>query len=337
MSVFGEWQPVYAAVNVPTFPVKIVGNDKIPAVRGWQRVGLRGSAELAIKFSGAETLGIRLKHRFMLVDVDTQDENVLADVLSKHGDTPLIARTTSKGGFHVYYGYSSDAWERYGEQRRAIRPENGKPIDYLGTGFAVAPPSRTAKGRYEFLRGSIEDIPSLPPFGGIVPSRQTGLDTTEAVVCPERAAIKGTRNNALFRACMRQAHKAASFEELLAFALGINADLSPPMENEEVMKVASSAWGYTERGENRFGQHGAYFPVEEFASFLHDQDAFFLLAFLRVHNGPRVQFWVSNGLSENLGWRVKRLAAARQRLIDLGCIEQIRRPSRHTPALFQWA
>jgi hypothetical protein len=109
------------------------------------------------------------------------------------------------------------------------------------------------------------------------------------------------------------------------------------MEESEVMKAAKSAWEYTEQGRNHFGQHGAYFPIKEVVTLLHDQDAFFLLAFLRAHNGPLAQFWVSNGLSEHLGWHRTRLAAARARLLALGYIEQIRRASQHNPALFQWA
>jgi hypothetical protein len=95
--------------------------------------------------------------------------------------------------------------------------------------------------------------------------------------------------------------------------------------------------GVTQRkAENRFGQHGAWFPFEEIATLLYDQDAFILLAFLRAHNGPLAQFMVSNSLTEKLGWRRQRIAVARQRLIELRYIEQTRAASQHAPALFQW-
>jgi Primase C terminal 1 (PriCT-1) len=135
---------------------------------------------------------------------------------------------------------------------------------------------------------------------------------------------------------MRRAHVCANLDELLAFARAVNAYYQPPMEDAEVMDIAKNAWRYTERGQNRFGQHGAYFPIEEVSALLHDQDAFTLLAFLRAHNGPWAQFMIANSLHERLEWPRKRLAAARRRLLDGGYIEQIRTASQHRPALFQW-
>ena len=51
------------------------------------------------------------------------------------------------------------------------------------------------------------------------------------------------------------------------------------------MKTAASAWDYEQRGENRFGQFGAWFPFEEIEGLIHDVDAFALLAYLRANNG----------------------------------------------------
>src|SRR5262249_42076154 len=140
-----------------------------------------------------------------------------------------------------------------------------------------------------------------------------------------------------FRSCMKRARICGNFDELLAAARDINACYGPPMDDGEVMTIAKNVWSYTERGQNRFGQHGAWFPIEEVATLLHDQDAFVLLAFLRTHNGPLSQFMIANSLSEEkLGWGRKRLAAARQRLIELGHIKQIRPASQRKPALYQW-
>jgi Primase C terminal 1 (PriCT-1) len=174
----------------------------------------------------------------------------------------------------------------------------------------------------------------LSPFRGVVPPPQQ--EPKAAAGAAATNINKGSRNNALFRACMKRAHSCANLDELLAFARDVSAYYQPPMEESEVMKVANSAWGYTERGENRFGQHGAYFATEEVAALLPDPDAFLLLAFLRAHNGPWAQFMISNSLCHHLGWRRQRLTAARQRLLDLGYIEQIRPAAQHTPALFQW-
>ena len=104
------------------------------------------------------------------------------------------------------------------------------------------------------------------------------------------------------------------------------------------MRTAQSAWGYTERGQNRFGQHGAWFPAEEVTSLVYDeQDVFLLLAFLRSHNGPQSTFMITNaGLARLLRWRPERVATARRRLIELGYIAMLKQAGRGHPALFRW-
>lgn len=147
--------------------------------------------------------------------------------------------------------------------------------------------------------------------------------------------VEGARNNALYGACMRQAHNCKSLDELLAFARHTNGSYSPPMEDSEVMTVAHSAWGYTQRGQNRMGQHGAYFPIAEVAAMLRNQDAFMLLAFLRAYNGPWATFVCTNTLTEKFDWDVRRLRAARTRLIELGYIKPVRQAGRGHPALYR--
>jgi hypothetical protein len=65
-----------------------------PMNQGYQRTGLRGSAELGKKFTDAQALGMLLgaRNKIELVDVDTKDERALADALSTYGDTPIISR-----------------------------------------------------------------------------------------------------------------------------------------------------------------------------------------------------------------------------------------------------
>jgi hypothetical protein len=84
-------------------------------------------------------------------------------------------------------------------------------------------------------------------------------------------------------------------------------------------------------------QHGAWLGYAEIATMLNgDQDAILLLAFLRAHNGPWSTFMVANGLTETFRWPTKRLAAARERLIELGHLERVRRPANGRPALYRW-
>jgi Bifunctional DNA primase/polymerase, N-terminal len=90
--IFSKWQREYAARGIATFPVAIEGKDKRPMNKGYQRTGLRRSAELAKKFAAASAFGMMLGHRnnISLVDVDTRDERALADALSTYGDTPIV-------------------------------------------------------------------------------------------------------------------------------------------------------------------------------------------------------------------------------------------------------
>ena len=126
--VFPKWQPLYAEHGIATFPV---GADKKPAVKGYGRVGQRGSAALANKFHYANAFGYMLGEfsRVTVLDVDSTDQADLADALNEHSDTQLIVRTG--GGYHAYYRHSGEG--------RHIRPDLGKARDILGGGFIVAP------------------------------------------------------------------------------------------------------------------------------------------------------------------------------------------------------
>ena len=118
---------------------------------------------------------------------------------------------------------------------------------------------------------------------------------------------------------MRAAPHVDDFDSLLDVAHTFNDNCEPPMEEYSVISTAKSAWGYEQRGENRFGKHGAWFPLDELTRMIDNQDAFFLLAFLRANQGPDATFMCANGLADKFGWTRKRLADARlRRLIELG-------------------
>jgi hypothetical protein len=326
--IFPQFQPRYAEHKVATFPVS---ETKRPLIRGWPKVGLRGSTELARKFDGADAFGYLTgwHSRITVLDIDTTDSKVAEDAIGRHGQPQVITRTAS-GKCHLLY--------RYNGERRRIRPWPGLPIDLLGDGgFAVGAPSKLAKGRYEIVHGSIDDLDDLVPMVG------NDIEAPDPAAIGEqrpRLISQGRRNTELWRWCMRQAHLCANRMELVDMARAHNDHhCTPPLSKEEVLTAASSAWSYTERGENRFGQHGCYFRTDEIASMVpDDQDAFILVAFLKAHNGPWATFMCTNdGLTEKLGWDRHRLADARHRLIELGYMTQVRKATQGHPALFQWA
>jgi hypothetical protein len=304
--------------------------------KGYQRTGLRGSAELGKKFPDASALGMVLggKNGIELVDVDSRDERALADALSTYGNSPIVSRTASGGGFHAWYRYSEVAWKDHGTARRAIRPDRTRPLDFLAKGMAVVPPSVGPRGQYEFIQGGLDDLDKLEPLARPVPIEQ-GREGIAAWL-PSLPAEKGSRNSTTWRHAMRLAKGALTFDELVAEIVAYNERCSPPLEKEKVMTICDSAWKYTQNNENRFGQHGAYFPTDEVVSMLHDQDAFFLLAFLRAKQGPWNTFMVANGLTEVLGWDRRRLSAARRRLIEMGYLIQLRSAGQGVPAQFKW-
>jgi hypothetical protein len=157
---FQQWQPEYAARGIATFPL---GADKRPAVTGYNKIGLKGSTAFATKkqFADAGALGFmtNARNRVAVLDIDTADENVLADALGRHGDTPIIVRTAS-GKHH--------AWFKHNGERRRIRPFGELPIDLLGHGgLVVAPPFEAKGGSYQFIQGTLDDIGRLPVMRGL--------------------------------------------------------------------------------------------------------------------------------------------------------------------------
>jgi hypothetical protein len=326
--IFANNQAVYAEHGVATFPLK---DDKVSAIKHYFHVGLAGSAKLAQKFTDAPALGFIAGHRskICVLDVDTTDETVLSDALARHGATPLIVRTGS-GKFHAYYRHSGE--------RRRIRPWRELPIDIIGGGVAVAPPSKVVKGDYKIIHGHIDDLDRLPLAKGLKDVQQylhkSNYSDTDTGLVQE-----GRRNATLWEHCMRNAKSCDSLDGLISAAQTFNEGrCMPPLGDTEVIKTAQSAWGITQSGRNRYGMHGVFFADDEYAElFVSDQDALLLLGFLRSHNGPSATFMCTNSLAEKCGWSEERMRAARRRLIDLGYIIQVKKAGRGSPALFKWS
>ena len=73
--VFQTSQPRYAAHRIATFPVV----DKRPAVRGYPRIGLRASAELASKFVDAPALR-QISRPISSIHIGTRHRRDLGDI-----------------------------------------------------------------------------------------------------------------------------------------------------------------------------------------------------------------------------------------------------------------
>jgi len=314
--IFAEYQPKYAEQNVITFPV---GEDKKPAVKHWQRLGFKGSAQLAEKFSDANTFGFPLGPRsgITVLDVDSKDESVLREAQARWGESPYVVQTG--GGYHAYY--------RYNSERRHIRPWPDLPIDVLGNGYAVGAPSIAAKGQYQIIHGALEDLNNLPPL-------HVMLDELRKPI-PE-----GKRNQSLFRTSLEQAAHVDDFETLMDAMRTRNMDCSLPLPESELESAARSAWKYECEGRNLVGRGKAVVISHNTIDRVMARSpyAFILLTILKRHHWGR-DFVLAKPMAAAMGWRLSRWKMARNILVRLGLIACIHEggmgPS--DPPIYAWA
>jgi hypothetical protein len=334
MGLFAAWQPLYAERGVPSFPVV----DKKPAIKGYLKVGLPGSGRLAAKFSGADAFGIPLsRSNITVLDVDTPDENVFADAMIRFGQSPFIVRSGS-GNWQ--------AWYRNSGEGRQIRPDKSVPVDILGAGYVVAPPSKVAKGEYAIVEGDLDVLPALPAMRGAEWSDSTTYNSTLPPLpsplpghAPD-AVTPGQRNTALWRFMMGQAPYCDDADALIDVGVTANAAFGSPLPDDEVVKTALSAWKYEVEGKNWIAR-GRRRPPPEVPDGLmfENSDAFVLWNILRFFHSNRSDFRVSNEMANTMpdgGWPRKRLSAARRALLEHGHITLVKRASTGRAAVHAW-
>jgi hypothetical protein len=320
----------------------MVGKNKKPAVTGYQRIGLPGSAQLAERHGGASMLGYmtNARNRISVLDYDDTSEDGFADALNRHGGTPLKIRTAS-GKFHAIY--------RSNGEIRKIRAfgkyPDAPPVDILGIGgYVVAPPSEIpGKGTYQIIEGSLDDLDRLPAMQNLPADCYAGRKQIAAAgpQSPLRGMLEHDgRNEALYRAIgppARDIHRrGGTREQLFALAMKHNAECEP-MEVAEVDRIVDSVWKKTVEYKNYIGRPGVFIDLPDFMRLLTgNQDALTLLGFLRLHQGIDATFMCTNSLAETFGWRRQRLADARRALIELGYFKPMRQAGKGHPALFRW-
>jgi hypothetical protein len=188
---FVSLQRAYAEHSISVYPLTA---EKMPAIRGYDRVGAKGSHQLAMKFPEGLAAGFLAgrRNRLTVVDIDSLDDRLVDEIQARFGTTPFQVRTPS-GGCHLYYRHQ-------GEDRR-IRPL--PDVDVLGAGNVVAALSVVPKGRYQIERGSLDDLAALPPMRRERPQRTAG------------SIPKGQRNQALFDYCRRTVSHCDDLEQLV--------------------------------------------------------------------------------------------------------------------------
>jgi Bifunctional DNA primase/polymerase, N-terminal len=331
---FATWQPEYEARGLATFPLRS-DDRKRPAVGNYNRMGMPASRQLVLKWGEAEGLACMAgaRNRLTVVDIDArgaEGERLLADIQGEIGQSRFIVRTGG-GGFHAYYKHN-------GEGRR-IRFDPQRPIDLLGGGQIVLPPSMGSKARYEVIHGKLDDLAGLSTIRRApdVP-REVVTVTTPTEPFADMRANSG-RNTALFDALCKEArHLPPNLDAFINRARELNQSFGEPMIDSRVVNTAKSVFGYLETGTLRTGEHGAWFKRPQAQELAKDPYLAALLMWLKAENGPDAEFWVADGLAEPkyLDWPRERLQRARRRAIDDGWIVQIRKPVRRVAALYRW-
>lgn len=176
-----------------------------------------------------------------VIDVDG-GEDIAKAMMKALGETPVVVETPS-GGRHLYYRHN-------GERNANLRPRY--PVDIKATaGVVVVPPSVDVRsGRtYRFHRGSFEDLYKVPMIDA---------KALEALVPnpyrKESQLARGNRNNGLFKLGLRFARQSKTADELLAALSAANQTLVFPVPDEEIGRIARSAWQYQSKGSNWVGQ-----------------------------------------------------------------------------------
>jgi hypothetical protein len=338
MGTFADWQPRYAEAGIATFPVLVDGETKKPAVRNYLKMGQRASSQLLLRFGEFNAFGFGLgtMSKITVLDVDTRDETIFADALKRHGTTPVIIRS-GRGHHQAWYRHS-------GERRDTVTwRKRGYPIDVLGGGFVVAPPSRGSHGAYQFVQGGLEDLDRLPVIKGLQTPLQPAQKETKPV---GKAVAEGARNTTLWRRCMVIARGCDGPSTLLELALAENAKFPAPLDDWEVEKVVNSAWRYEEQGLNWISDRHvvpvvplSYSEVDDLMT--KSPDALVLLTWLRRYNFDRNEFVIANALAPTMpggGWPRKRLAAARTMLEKERKIVMLKAAGVGSgPATYRWA
>jgi hypothetical protein len=307
---FAEIQEDYARHGVATYPLTA---GKTPAVRSYGKVGLDGSRQLALKFFDADAAGFIAgpRNRITVIDIDNPDQRLMAEVQARFGSTPLWVMTPS-GGWHGYYKHA-------GETRR-IRPL--PDVDILGGGNVVAAGSIVPRGKYQVVRGTLDDLGRLPPM------RHQDHQPTGRIP-------KGRRNTSLFKYCDATVDHCDTLDALLdAATTWAESQFAEPLSAAEIRKTCSSVWNYR-GGRKRIMNH--ILEPDLFRALLANPNANALFTYLSAENGHDAEFWIADGLSKEMDWPRRLVPAARKVLLNLGIVKCIRPHGIRKPALYRWA
>ena len=136
---------------------------------------------------------------------------------------------------------------------------------------------------------------------------------------------------------MKHCRSCDDFNALLDVAHTYNVQsMIPPLDADDVERTAWSVWQKTEKGENWFGQNGAFLTGAEIDSMLGHPFLFQLYSWLKKQNGPNSRFLVADGLAPTLRFPRAKLRSSRKELLTLGWIKLVRPAAPGFAALYRW-
>ena len=237
----------YAKKGFAVFPLKY--RDKVPLTRNGCKDATTDAAQIKAWWQQHPNANIGLatgsvSQNVFVIDLDIDEDrgidgyHSLEDWQREHGDFPETwTAITGRGGYHLYYR---------GNGRIKNRAGIIDGVDIRGNGgYVVAPPSIHKNGnRYEWEYSPDEfEIAkadnNVEYFLNHDDHRQSASFTMPNIVSA------GQRNQMLFRfACMMQA-KGASDQSVFAATMAENeSSCSPPLTEQEVRIIVSSATKY---------------------------------------------------------------------------------------------
>jgi Bifunctional DNA primase/polymerase, N-terminal len=325
MAAFADAAPAWAAAGI--VPLPVYPDGKKTMVKQPEAFGRPAAMGLAAKPRyAAANLGFMCgsHNRLTVVDIDSPADTELEHALETYGDSPIIV-STPRGGRHVYYAHN--------DEPRSVRPDKRHPIDMLGGGLCVAPPSvRPSGASYTWLRGGLADIAN----GNLPKIRDGAVQKTRDIerVPAGALVLRGERNVQLFRYCNSVVGCCDDLDQLIdAARTWSNGKCVEPLPDAEIVGTAYKVWKF-QGGRKRVMQNIVEAPF--YSALIANLDALALYSYLSAENGPAAQFMVADGLGPARGWPQRFVPQARRALLDMGAIKCVRFPRKGVPALYRW-
>lgn len=323
--IFAQHAGAYAAAGLPCFPVD--SRSKRPAIRGWQKATPARARAWASspRLGAADGLGVLMGKPSGLVevDVDGAGEAWLAAAIERFGETPITIRTAAG---------KWKAWFRHNGEGRRIRPFADMPIDVLGAGFTIAPPSwrEDLGAAYAFRTGGLDALDRLPRIN------PAALDTGFRA----EGVRQGERNASLWRWAMTQARHCDDVAALIDAAATWASAMPDPLSAAEIERCARSAWKYESEGRNIVGLKRPQLneDARTMDALIDQPEAYALFLLLERWHGHRKSFAIAPramSAAKNPPWHRSRIERARDVLLQRGFIVELAEPRRKRTGLYR--